>query len=511
VNGRILAFFTKEKKGGDEMKRLNLLWIVLLFQFACRNKQTGEQTKSAPNNNITTFEEKQKQARQISKADSAITLDAQKVETVFRYAAKNVTAGVVHLEVSYPPSGNQRPREFDPFRNFFNFMPPSQQNMPKEIGSASGVIVSADGYIVTSNHVVDGANEVQAVLNDQRSYKAKVIGTDPSTDLALLKINEKDLTFIPFGNSDDAQIGDWVLAVGNPFDLSSTITAGIISAKARSINILPAKGSIESFIQTDAAINPGNSGGALVDLNGKLIGITAAIATPTGAYAGYSFAVPVDIVKKVIDDLLNYGKVERGYLGVTIRQVTSDEAKKIGRHTGVWVDSVVAGSAAKNAGIKKEDLITAINGHPVTSPAQLTEIISLYKPGDKIQVSLFRNGEERQVDVTLKSLTKEMEKSATQEKKQILDILGIQVEELSSSEKNDYNVKGGLKVTEISEGKIARFTNMQRGFIITAVNGTLVSTKDDLVKALTNKKGGIMLSGFYPDAPGTTYYYAFGM
>lgn len=325
----------------------------------------------------------------------------------FRTAARKATPCVVHVKGIFPV---QKPPAFpDVFRDFFgddfwdrHFQPPSNR---KEtiVGSASGVIISEDGYVVTNNHVVQQALQLEIILHNNKSYKAKVIGTDPATDLALLKFEGKGIPFIEFGNSDSAEVGDLVLAVGNPFNLSSTVTAGIISAKARNINILNEYAAIESYLQTDAAVNRGNSGGALVDINGKLIGINSAIATPTGAYAGYSFAIPVEMVKKVIGDLKNYGKVNRGVLGIVISDNDDERSTKLGTgiSTGVVVDSVAINSAASKAGIVRGDLIIGIDGQEIENVSHLRERLSRKRPGEKFNIMLVRNGKQKIVVVSL--------------------------------------------------------------------------------------------------------------
>lgn len=328
----------------------------------------------------------------------------------FRAAARKATPCVVHVKGIFPV---QRPPSFpDVFRDFFgddfwdrHFQPPSDR---KEtiVGSASGVIISEDGYVVTNNHVVQKAIQLEIILHNNKSYKAKVIGTDPATDLALLKFEAKGIPFIEFGSADAAEVGDLVLAVGNPFNLSSTVTAGIISAKARNINILNEYAAIESYIQTDAAINRGNSGGALVDIAGKLIGINSAIATPTGAYAGYSFAIPVEMVKKVVDDLRRHGKVNRGVLGIVISDNDGERSVKLGTgiSTGVVVDSVVINSAASKAGILGGDLIVGIDGYGIDNASQLRDRLSRKRPGEKFNITLVRHGKEITVVASLMPL-----------------------------------------------------------------------------------------------------------
>jgi Do/DeqQ family serine protease len=377
------------------------------------------------------------------------------------------------------------------------------------MGSASGVIVSDDGYIVTNNHVVNDSESIEIVLHDQRSYPAKIIGTDPTTDLALLKIEEKDLNFIQFGNSDSLEVGDIVLAVGNPFNLASTVTAGIVSAKARNINILTDRWAVESYIQTDAAVNRGNSGGALVDINGNLVGINAAIASPNGAYAGYSFAIPVEMVKKTIDDLLKYGKVLHGYLGISISNLNGEKAKTMGVNitTGVVVDDLEPNGAARQSGIKVNDVIVAIDEHRVENVTQLREIIARHRPGEKIKVKFNRSDKEMNLEVVLKPAEEQISSVPASK---ILNILGIKIENLSPSEKEKFKVRAGVKVVSISRGEIASQTRMREGFVITRVNSNAVNQTEDFIREIQNKTGGVMLEGFYLGISGT-YYYAVGL
>lgn len=445
-----------------------------------------------------TFEERQK--RSIPNNNSEIKLQPNP-DFNFRIAAKKVTPGVVHIKSTYSYEGPKNQNDNFWFRFFFG------GGTEKPQAEASGVIVSSDGYIVTNDHVVEDAENIEIILQNQKSYKAKVIGIDPETDLALLKIEENNLTFIEFGNSNDVEVGDWVLAVGNPFNLTSTVTAGIVSAKARNIDILKRKGAVESYIQTDAAINPGNSGGALVDYTGKLIGITSAIATPTGAYAGYSFAVPVNIVKKIIDDLLISGKVKRGYLGMILKEMTSEESKQLKTDitSGVFVDSILEGGAAMEADMKTKDIITAIDDHEVTTSAQLQEILEQHHPGEKVSLKVLRKGKEKRIELTLKEFEGKFPKSIVS-KTQMLKNLGIKIKPLTDKEKKQLKVSGGVKVTEISKGKIYYNTNIKEGFIITRINGTPVNTEDEFIKAIENSKGNVTLEGLYPDFFGVFYY-----
>ena len=349
-------------------------------------------------------------------------------------------------------------------------------------------------------------------MYDERSYTAKVVGADPQTDLALLKIEETKLPFIQYGDSDSIEVGEWVVAVGNPFNLASTVTAGIVSAKARNINILSEQDAIESFIQTDAAVNPGNSGGALVTLEGKLIGINTAIATPTGVYAGYAFAIPVDIVKKVANDILNFGSVQRGVLGVVIRDMNSTLAKEINseRANGVYVDSVTTNSAAKEAGIKQKDIIIGVDGMETITASKLQEIVMRKRPGEQVIITLLRNGKDKKVvTVTLKK--REIVPEVLKTKSTVLlKDLGVELAELNQQELNKYKVKNGLKITKLFEGKLKRNTNIREEFVITSVNNKKVTTINSFIEAVKNQQGGIMLEGKYA-GDATIYYYAFGM
>ncbi len=325
----------------------------------------------------------------------------------FTKAAEKAMPAVVHIRaMESRETAIQRQRQSNPFRYFFgdDFLPFDDYARPRS-GTGSGVIFSTDGYILTNNHVVEFADEFEVTLHDNREFKARLIGADPSTDMAVLKIDASNLPAIEIGNSDAVRVGEWVLAVGNPFDLTSTVTAGIISAKSRDINIIRKGAPIESFIQTDAAVNPGNSGGALVDVNGRLIGINSAIATPTGVFAGYSFAIPVNLVTRIADDLIKYGKFRRAYLGVDIATMDSNLANELNipYTQGVWVKELDPAGSAAIAGIQSNDIITRINGKNVTSVPELQEMIGRSKAGETVQVTLVRNGKEKDVPVKLKS------------------------------------------------------------------------------------------------------------
>lgn len=437
-------------------------------------------------------------------------------------AAKMSTPAVVHINTKIKMKKQKNdPRYMNPFYQFFGDpFGNSPYDMPQQDqeASGSGVIISNDGYIVTNNHVIDGADEINVSLYDNHEYKAKLIGSDPNTDLAVIKIDASNLNYLTFANSDEVQIGQWVLAVGNPFNLASTVTAGIVSAKTRNINILREKAgntAIESFIQTDAAVNPGNSGGALVDLNGNLIGINSAIATPTGSYAGYSFAIPSNLAQKVVKDIVDYGIVQRGFLGVSIREVDAELAKdlKLSEIKGAYIADVNKYSAAEESGVKRGDVILKIGNADIKNTADLQEHVARYRPGDKIKVELFRDGNVITKDVILKSKenkTALLNIEDVPKTGDVLENLGIQVAELSNLEAKKMGISGGLSVTKINDGIIKQNTNMQVGFIIIGVNNRAVSKKQDLIDLINDNKGnGILLQGKYPDQNGLKYY-AFG-
>jgi serine protease Do len=401
----------------------------------------------------------------------------------------------------------------DPFADFFwgHRAPTTQQ--PRQ-GAGSGVIITDDGYIVTNNHVIDGADKIQVHLNDRRQYEGTVVGRDPSTDLALLKIDAKGLDIMDLGNSDDVRIGEWVLAVGNPMNLTSTVTAGIVSAKARNINLLQHDPSrdifpIESFIQTDAAVNPGNSGGALVNAQGQLVGINTAIASTTGSYAGYSFAIPVNIVKKVTSDLLEYGSVQRAYIGVSIRDIDQKLAAemKLGRMNGVYVNGITDGGAAQKAGVKEGDVITRVGSIEVNNVTQLQEQVGKFRPGDKVAVTVLRNGKEDVLDMVLRG----REGALTASTKKVdspMMALGAELRSASTEELRALRLEGGVKVSGIQGGKF-RSSGIREGFIITGIDQKPVSSPEDVQRILENRRGGVLIEGYYPN--GTKAYYGLGL
>ncbi|AYN66106.1 Do family serine endopeptidase [Euzebyella marina] len=437
----------------------------------------------------------------------------------FTETSEKVLDAVVHIKsIQTRPQNNMSgARELpDPFKEFFgdmfkNQMPEGGMQSQPLIGTGSGVIINEKGYIVTNNHVIDNADEVEVTLYNNESYKAKVIGVDPTTDLALLQIDADDLRTMALVNSDDVEVGEWVLAVGNPLGLNSTVTAGIVSAKARSININKEKFAVESFIQTDAAINPGNSGGALVNLEGNLVGINTAIASRTGSYTGYGFAVPSNIVTKVVEDLLKYGSVQRGMLGVSIRTMDGSLAKEknVSFSKGVWVENVGDQSAADKAGIESGDIITKVDGVLVGTSPRLQEIIASKRPGDKVAVTVRRDGKEKEFDVILENANGTTE-IVKHEKKEVLNLLGADFETLDAKMAEKLNIESGVQVTRLYPGKIRKQTQMREGFIITRIDGKRIKEVEDVAKALENKSGGVMIEGVY-EGSSEKYYYAFGM
>ncbi|MCB0769389.1 MAG: trypsin-like peptidase domain-containing protein [Flavobacteriales bacterium] len=425
----------------------------------------------------------------------------------FTFAAENTVNAVVH--VTTETAVNVR----DPFADFFwGYRAPQQQQLRQ--GAGSGVIVTQDGYIVTNNHVVDGADRIRVHLNDNRMFDGKVIGRDPSTDLALLKIDAVDLATVPYGNSDDVRVGEWVLAVGNPMNLTSTVTAGIVSAKARNINLLQYDASrdifpIESFIQTDAAVNPGNSGGALVNTNGELVGINTAIASSTGQYAGYSFAVPVNIVQKVAKDLLEFGSVQRAYIGVSIRdmdQALADETRT-GRIRGVYVNGLTDGGAAQKAGMRPGDVIIKVGSIEVNNVTQLQEQVGKFRPGNRVPVTILREGEEQVFDMTLRG-REGTTVAAVETKTPVSKALGAEFQMASPEELRALRLEHGVKVTTINAG-ILRSSGIREGFIITSVDQVLVKDPAQLERILASKRGGVLVEGVYPN--GTRAYYGLGL
>lgn len=427
----------------------------------------------------------------------------------FVYAAERVRGGVVFIRSFYndEQGGSGLLNPFEKLYDYFGDQ--DRQNSGPSRSSGSGVIISSDGHIATNNHVIENADRIEVTLDDNRLYDAEVVGTDPTTDLALIKIKEKNLPFVEFGDSDALYVGEWVLAIGNPFGtLTSTVTAGIISAKARNINILHDRNNrqIESFIQTDAAVNQGNSGGALVNLKGELVGINTAIATPTGSYAGYSFAVPVSLVEKVMDDLLEFGTVQRALLGVTIQNMDAVLARDRGIDlvAGVYVSGAPEKSAAYQAGIRKGDIILEINDKKISHVAELQELIARNRPGDQVRVTYWRNGDMRTVVATLQNIDGYTEFIAQRSE---VELEGAVFATPSAEEQQQLNISGGAEVTDIGPGKWSD-AGLQQGFIITSIDREPIRDVEHLQETMENKQGGILIEGITPE--GEKAFYGYG-
>lgn len=420
----------------------------------------------------------------------------------FADVSEAVMPTVVHIKTVSNPKDNENaqadPHSMNPF-DFFGpgFNIPQQQG--PQMASGSGVIISPDGYIVTNNHVVDGADNIEVVLYDKRSFKADVIGRDKNTDMALIKIDANGLDAIKIGNSDDVRVGQWVLAVGNPFNLTSTVTAGIVSAKGRNISLLGGGASIESFIQTDAAVNPGNSGGALVNTKGELVGINTAIASQTGQYEGYSFAVPANIMKKVINDFRQYGEVQRGFIGVQIRDVDYKiaEDKGLNKPEGVLVESFSDKSAAEDAGIKKGDVITKIDGRSMNSVSELQETIGQHRPGDEVKMTVVRDGKEKEYSVILRNKDGKTG-LVTSETKALKNELGVGLATLSDEQLGKLKIKSGVKVTEVKKG-LFKDAGVPEGFVITSIDKMSIRSTNDVYRAINGKSGALLVEGLNPN------------
>jgi len=417
------------------------------------------------------------------------------------YAAQLTVPAVVHVRTKSKIETTYS----NPLYDFFYGNGSITRSEPV-IGFGSGVIISPDGYIVTNNHVIKGAENITVTLNDNREFDAQLIATDPSTDIALLKIDAKNLAFIPFGNSDDMKLGEWVLAVGNPYNLTSTVTAGIISARARNLDILTGNYKIESFLQTDAALNPGNSGGALVNVKGELIGITTAIMSPTGGFSGNSFAVPSSIVKKVISDLKSYGKVQRAILGITPIDVNAEVAKQhnLSITEGVYISDIRNDGAARDAGLKAGDVIIKLGSVATENTSRLQEELSKFSPNDKISVIVLRDNKELTYNVILKSLENESKVANSGD----IIIMGAKFSELSTDEKQKLGIKYGVKISELKSGKFSK-AGVEEGFIITRMNNNEVNSVNDVKNILNDTHGGLYIEGIYPN--GVIAYYAFGL
>lgn len=425
----------------------------------------------------------------------------------FTIAAEKSLPAVVHVKTEYVPQ-----TYYNPWSEFFGGDRYYQSEPAKAAGS--GVIISPDGYIVTNNHVINEARKIEVTLHDMKTYEATLVGSDPSTDLALLKIDAENLPSLSFGSSDDIKVGEWVLAVGNPFNLTSTVTAGIVSAKARNINLLQYDPNsdqfpIESFIQTDAAVNPGNSGGALVNAAGDLIGINTAIASKTGSYAGYAFAIPASIVKKITNDLFEYGVVQRAFIGVSIADISDEIAKaeNLSSRSGAMVRGLSEGGAAADAGIEPGDIIVQVNDAAVGNVTQLQEQVGRFRPGDNIVVKVIRGGKEQSFNVTLRNQHGNTDIQTKKDKAPTM-AFGARFAKADDAMLRSLKLENGVQVNDVTRGLIGK-AGIKSGFIITRIDKNRVSTPEDVTNLLTNSKGGVLIEGIYPN--GAVAYYGFGM
>ena len=469
------------------------------------------------------FEDKQKvyyaTSNHLTPSTSATNLSSAG-QVDFTEAAAAVTPAVVYIRTTYASQSDQQESQMQ--KMFGEMFGQRVRPMGPQMASGSGVIISPDGYIVTNNHVVDKAEKIDIVTNDHQTYQAKVIGTDPNTDLALIKIDAHNMPIVKLGNSDNVKVGEWVLAVGNPFKLTSTVTAGIVSAKGRGLNLIGNEDeqenpfgrtqyqsrqprtnrAIESFIQTDAAINPGNSGGALVNTNGELIGINSAIASHTGSYEGYGFAIPINLAKKVLDDIEKFGAVKRGYLGLTFAELTPDNSKEynVNRSFGLYVKDVMPASGAEVAGVKGGDIITKIEGNTIYESSDLQERVGRLAPGDKIHITVLRDGSEKNLAVTLKADAGTPKVAATKSGEELFNKIGASFTPLNAAQKAKFHVNNGVLVTQVREGGLFDNTEIPEGSVITQINRQPITTVDDLDRALSNPRNGILvISGLSPD------------
>lgn len=420
----------------------------------------------------------------------------------FTYAAESAIDAVVYVKVVSREMSRQAPSIFD---FFFGYGGTPQER--ERVGSGSGVIIREDGYIVTNNHVIEGATDIEVTLTNNKTFKAELIGTDPATDVALIKVDAQGLPVIPFGDSDKLRLGEWVLAIGSPYNLRSTVTAGIVSAKGRSIPDNSREFKIESFIQTDAAVNPGNSGGALVDKAGNLVGINTAIVSQTGAYAGYSFAVPVNIVKRIVDDLMDFGSVRRAVLGVVMSPITQEIADKLKLSSlnGVYIVEVSPGSAAEQAGVKKEDVLVKIDSVQVTNASSVQEMVSGFYPGDKATLTVIRSGKEKELEVTFKGTAQE---NGTVTEDGSVAFYGSAIKEASKETKERLGIKSGVEIVSVGPGKIMD-AGVTEGFVILYVNDQPVSKPQDVINIIKKSKRAVFIEGL--TSYGKVSYFGFGI
>ena len=483
---------------------MTLMLAGLLMAASCAN--SSQNAENSENKNEMQEPATEIEQAQQSKVQRVAFMPTESTPDFVDAAERSVDA-VVHIMTKVV-------RQSTTYNDFFGALLgqlygyPGQTRNNTMVAYGSGVVLTPDGYIVTNNHVVEGADEVEVTFNNKVKKTATIIGTDPTTDLALIKVDATDLEYLTFGDSDNVRIGEWVLAVGNPFNLTSTVTAGIVSAKARNLSILGEGTSVESFIQTDAAVNPGNSGGALVNTKGELVGINAAIASHTGSYEGYSFAIPSNIVRKVVDDLLLYGETQRGYLGIYPAELTQEIAEKEGLENieGVYVAEVTEGGAAKVAGVQKGDVVTSINGKKVNTVTQLMETVRQYRPGDNVNLEVNRNGRHHNYELTLLNeagnvdVVKKGDSFYNSE-------FGLMLQPINQNDMSRLNIKAGLKIVEIRQGRFMN-SGVPVDFVITKVNGYAVNNKTDLENALKNSRSRrTTIEGIYPNGMMGTFFY----
>jgi len=423
----------------------------------------------------------------------------------FTYAAESAVDAVVYVKVVSTQTQQQAPSSIFDF--FFGFPEGGAPQQRERVGSGSGVIIREDGYIVTNNHVIDGATRIEVTLNNNQTYPATLVGTDPATDVALLKIEASGLPVIPFGDSDKLRLGEWVIAIGSPYDLRSTITAGIVSAKGRSMPNYTGEFKIESFIQTDAAVNPGNSGGALVDKAGNLVGINTAIISQTGSYAGYSFAVPSNIVKKIAYDLMDFGSVKRAVLGISMKPIDDKIADdlKLSSRNGVYISEVSKSGAADKAGVKAGDVLIAIDSTKITTPASVQEAVSRFSPGDSAVLTVIRDGKELSLDVTFKGTSQE---NGTLSDDGSVAFYGSSIKAADEETLAKYGIKGGVQIVELGPGKLMEAGAVE-GFIIQYVNDHPVKTPQEVIDIVKKSKRTVFIEGITPS--GRTGYFGFGV
>jgi len=491
------------------MRKLNMLRIcgmmmaILMMAVSCRNTSQNPDGEDQNNPQEPLSQIEQLQQPQVQRTAFVPTEGTPD----FVDAAEHSVDAVVHIMTTVVRQSNSYDDFFGALLGELYGYPGLSRNNT-QVAYGSGVVLTPDGYIVTNNHVVEGADEVEVTFNNKVKKTATIIGTDPTTDLALIKVDASDLPYLTFGDSDNVRIGEWVLAVGNPFNLTSTVTAGIVSAKARNLSILGEGTEVEAFIQTDAAVNPGNSGGALVNTKGELIGINAAIASHTGSYEGYSFAIPSNIVRKVVDDLLLYGVTQRGYLGIQYMELTAELAEREGLDNieGVYVAEVIEDGAAKLAGMRSGDVITAINGKKVNTGTQLIESVRQFRPGDTVDVEVNRQGTHHHFELTLLNEAGTIDVVRRGESFFNAEF-GLMLQPIDQDDMNRLGIRNGLKIVEIRQGRFMK-SGISVDFVITKVNNVSVNSKTDLENALRNGRSRrTTIEGVHPNGMMATYYY----